>query len=703
MSRTCWRLWRRIAFAMVLPVGAAYALPAQAEASLTGQTGLMHMPDARIEEEGVLRFGANKDDPYFTLWSSITFLPRLELSGRYTRISGVPEIEGDPTAGNYDDKAFDGKFILLKESSLFPAVALGAQDFMGTNLFSAKYVVLSKRFRDIDLTAGFGDGRIDGAFGGLRYTPSWHRNLSLLAEYDANDYARDYRASESGADQRHGGATYGLEYRWGWIGTQLSYQRDDWSGNLYVSVPLERREFVPKIHEPPPLSPDPDPAAPDDFVARLAQLGNALERQGFKNVRLHLDGRTLEVSLTHTRITVVGRAVGRAARTVLALGPVDVRALRVTYTVNDLPALTYTFTNTMLLRRYFAGEINEDALAESVRLYSASPEYAERFQQGTELELPRTEQSQALRTLYGEEGHAVEIQHEDFSLSRFRFIPFNLRIYFNDPSGEFRCDTFALAAYRKHFGGGFFADTAVRVTLWENVSDVTQESNSELPHVRSDIAQYLGERGRVSLSRLLLNKHLHLGVGTFGRASFGYYEDMYAGTGGQVLYLPPRGDWAADLSVDWLRQREPGSQLGFRDYSVVTALGAFHYRFPSIGLTTTVRAGQFLAGDEGYRFEIKRRFRSGIEAGAWYTITNGNDTQPPGSPDDPYHDKGLFLSIPLSSMLTKDTQERATLSIAPWTRDVGQMVESPGDLYRQIENALLFDRYDYAPLTDFAK
>ena len=678
-------------------------LDARAEANLLGQTGLVHMPDGRIDPDGTMRLGLSHDQPYTAFWGSITFLSRLELSARYTQIDGVPGFEDNPDYGDFKDKAFDTKLLLLRESTWLPSLTVGAQDYLGTRLFAAEFVAASKRIGDFDFAAGFGTKRIDGVFGGIRYTPGWHRNLSLLAEYDANDYASDYRASESGADQRRGGATYGLEYRWGWIGTQLSYQRDDWSGNLYVSVPLERRAFVPKINEPPPLSPDPDPAARDDFVARLARLGNALERQGFKNVRLHLDGRTLEISLTHTRITVVGRAVGRAARTALALGPVDMRALRVTYTVNDLPALTYTFSDTTLLRRYFAGEVDEDALAESVKLYSPSPEYVERFRRGTQLQLPRDEEPPAMRALFGEEGHAVSFRREDETLTKLHLIPINFRFFFNDPSGAFRYDTFALVNYDKQLAQGLLLNTSVRITLFEDVSEVTQPSNSELPHVRSDIAEYMRERPLVSVNKLLLNKYQHLGSGVFGRASLGYYEEMYAGTGGQVLYLPVRGDWAADLSVDWVRQREPGSQFGFRNNSVVTVLGAFHYRFPSIGLTTTVRAGQFLAGDEGYRLEIKRRFNSGVEAGAWYTITNGNDTQPPGSPDDPYHDKGLFVSIPLGSMLPRDTQQRSTISIVDFTRDVGQMVESPGDLYRQMENALLFDRYDYAPLTDFAR
>ncbi len=691
---------QRVCVALIL--GYATAAAADGEANLIGQSGLIHMPDGRIAPDGTMRFGISQDEPYTALWGSVTFLPRVELSARYTEINGVPGFENNSDYGDYKDKAFDAKLLLWRESTWLPSVSAGVQDYLGTRLFAAEFLALSKRVGDLDVTLGYGAKRIDGAFGGLRYTPRWLRGVSVLAEYDANDYMRDHRAAESGAADRPGGATYGLEYTWGWIGAQLSYQRD-WSGNLYVSVPLERREFVPKIQEPAPYGPAAEGEVPEDLVARLGMLGGALERQGFKNVRLHLDGRTLEASLTHTRISLVGRAVGRAARTMLALAPADTRALRITYTINDLPALTYSFNDVAVLRRYFVGEVDEAALADTMQLHFASPEYAARFRDDGALELPREPEPPALRALYGEEGHAVSFKREDNTLSRLHLIPINFRFFFNDPSGAFHYDTFALVNYDQQLARGLLLNAAARVTLFEDVSEVTQPSNSELPHVRSDIAEYARERPLVYLNKLLLNKYQHLGSGVFGRGSFGYYEEMYAGAGGQIMYLPVQGDWAIDLSVDWLRQREPGSQFGFRDYSVVTALAAWHYRFPSIGLTGTVRAGRFLAKDEGARFEVKRRFRSGIEAGAWYTLTNGNDTQPPGSPDDPYRDKGLFVSIPLGAMLPRDTQQRSTIAIVDFTRDVGQMVESPGDLYRQMENGLLFDRSDYGPLEDMAK
>ena len=254
--------------------------------------------------------------------------------------------------------------------------------------------------------------------------------------------------------------------------------------------------------------------------------------------------------------------------------------------------------------------------------------------------------------------------------------------------------------YHKHLREGLFLKTSARLTLFEDVSDVTNTSNSLLPHVRSDVAEY--KKGdRLRLNDLLLNQYFHPARRVYGRFSAGYYEEMYGGVGSQILFLPQQGNWATDLTLDWLKQREPGGELDFRDYTVVTALGAFHYRLPRLGLTATTRIGRFLARDVGARLELKRRFRSGIEVGAWYTVTDKKDITSPGSPGDPYYDKGVFISIPLSSMLTRDSQDRANLSLAPWTRDVGQMVESPDDLYRLLERSLMLDNSEYRPMTEF--
>ena len=75
----------------------------------------------------------------------------------------------------------------------------------------------------------------------------------------------------------------------------------------------------------------------------------------------------------------------------------------------------------------------------------------------------------------------------------------------------------------------------------------------------------------------------------------------------------------------------------------------------------------------------------------------------PGSPSNPYHDKGIFLSIPLAIALPYDSRARASISLAPWNRDVGQMLRGPGDLYSVFEDVLLLNTTDQNPLSQFGR
>ena len=658
--------------------------------SVSGQTGLISMPDARFAPEGAWRSGLSFMRPYQTIWSGVTVFPWFEGSFRYTRIYHVPAFPGRPGEdfGDYRDKSFDTKLRLLPERAWWPALAVGVQDFGGgTGLFRAPYAVASKRFGDLDLTLGVGDDRIDGAFGGLRWNvaPRW----SLLAEYDAYDYPSDRGAILSGAAEYKKEAALGVEYRGDWGGAKAFAAHGELGFNVYVELPLERREFVPKIDEPAPytrINPRPTEAQWHADASHRRRLARALAEQDFRDVTLGYRNGRLEATLTNTRISAMPRAVGRAARTLLSFAPLEVREIRVTYRRGILPVATYTFIDAALLQRYFNGMASRELLAPYVAIEYAKPSEAREEEDRAETLAAFEEPLPEALVVARPELDLIGFGAFNVAGGRLRFHP-SLSIFFNDPSGAFKYDLGALASYDRPLGRNTFLQADARLSLLEDISDVTQPSNSLLPHVRTDVAEY--KRGsRLKLNRLLVNRFFHPRERVYARASAGLYEEMYSGAGGQVLYLPASGRWALDLAADALRQRDFDGGFGHRDYSTVTAIGSLHYRMAH-GVTATLRAGRFLARDEGVRGEIKRRFASGIEVGAWYTVTNGNDITSPGAPGDPYHDKGIFVAMPLETLLTRDTQASASFAIAPWTRDVGQMVASPGDLYRILERPTL--------------
>jgi membrane-associated phospholipid phosphatase len=651
------------------------------------------MPSAWVEQDGMLSTGYSYDRPYGNLWITTTALPFLQVTGRYVSIQGIAGFSSTPgdygTAyGRYKDKVFDAKVRLWAETATLPSVAVGATDLLGTTLFRGHYVVMSKSFgamHNVEASLGFGGRRPDGVFGGIRWAPLSAPNWALVAEYDANDYSKDYMADQTAAGQRRKGPAVGLEYRWGWLGAQVARHRDHFSANAYVSIPFNQREFIPKFQEPKYVTPKDAPPRVDIAqwradTGRQSELVNSLVNQDFRNVRVALDQYTLKLTLTNTRISNLGRAIGRAARTALAYAPQDIRAIHITYTAREQPLVTYEFFDLPKLSDYLSGLSTRDAFLKTVLVRYANQD--DRIAFDPEQVLGGLQDGGGLRIETGRDGDLVQLRSEDREASRFRTVP-KLSFFFNDPSGALRYEISAVSSYDKRLGEGLYLNANFKLNLLENVSDVTQQSNSLLPHVRSDVAEY--KRGaRLKMNRLLVNKYAMLDERVYARVSAGFYEEMFRGVGGQVLYLPKDSRWAADATVDALQQRGFRGWLDKRDYKTVTALGALHYKLP-YEITATARAGRFLARDAGVRFELKRRLQSGVEIGAWYTKTNGNDITNPGTPSNPYNDKGIFVSVPLNIMLPSDTQANAGIGLAPWTRDVGQMVASPGDLYDMVE------------------
>jgi membrane-associated phospholipid phosphatase len=678
----------------LLVLGAANASGATPD--VHGQSGYINMPSAVIENDSVLSVGYGYDRPYGSLWVTSTLLPFLQVTGRYVSINGIPGFTNEAGQygsgyGRYKDKVVDGKLQLVKESTWLPWLAFGATDLLGTELFKGKYVVATKTFgraRNIEASIGYGDKRPDGVFGGVRWASLTVPGLAVVAEYDANDYTQDFRADQTAAGQRRRGAAVGLEYRWGWLGAQIARHRDHFSANAYVSIPFSEREFLPKLLEPAAFDSAKAPArvsaAEWQKDARHgAQLVQELAKQNFRNIRVEFENGTLKLTLTNNRISNLGRAVGRASRTALAFAPQGTRAIHVTYTRLEQPIATYEFFDLPRLTDYLTGLVDRDAFLQTVLVrYSTPADQLPDDRQG--LLAAVRDEGAGLGMRLNQDGDMVQLRSEDREANRFRIAP-RASFFFNDPSGALRYELAAVANYDKRLGEGLYFNSAFKLNVLENVSDVTQRSNSVLPHVRTDVAEYK-RGGRFKLNRALLNKYMTLDERLYARFSGGFYEEMYRGVGGQMLYLPKDTRWAADLTIDALEQRGFKGLFDKRDYRTVTALGALHYRLP-YDVTVTARAGRFLARDEGVRLEFKRRLRSGVEIGAWYTKTNGRDITSPGTPSEPYNDKGVFLSVPLNIMLLSDTQATAGFGISPWTRDVGQMVASPGDLYELMEDA----------------
>jgi hypothetical protein len=120
-----------------------------------GGVGLIDMPSARMAPDGELAVGASflRHNQHY----NVTFqaLPWLETDFRY---SGLEHF--DASFPVYYDRSFAMKARLWDETDIYPAVALGIDDLVGTGIYGGEYLVASKRFGPFDTTLGIGWGRL---------------------------------------------------------------------------------------------------------------------------------------------------------------------------------------------------------------------------------------------------------------------------------------------------------------------------------------------------------------------------------------------------------------------------------------------------------------------------------------------------------------------------------------------------------------
>lgn len=203
----------------------------------TGISGLIHTPSAEMNETGTARIGAHFLNREFTpdafdfggkyhtadYYLSITPFSWIELAYTCTlqknwrRDSQANIMEGGETRYYYQDRYFSIKVRPLKEGKWWPAIAIGANDPIGTlagegtkqggdtpangdgksQYFCNFYVAATKHFQskagEWGVHASYRkfkreyNHKWNGLVGGITYRPAFARNWRAIAEYTGND------------------------------------------------------------------------------------------------------------------------------------------------------------------------------------------------------------------------------------------------------------------------------------------------------------------------------------------------------------------------------------------------------------------------------------------------------------------------------------------------------------------------------------
>lgn len=244
-----------------------------------------------------------------------------------------------------------------------------------------------------------------------------------------------------------------------------------------------------------------------------------------------------------------------------------------------------------------------------------------------------------------------------------------------DPNNPFGVQLLGAGLVSLSLLPGLTLNAEGELNIYDNF-DVNRQSDSVLPHVRTEFSRYFTE-GKNGIGFMNLDYQFRLSPTVFGVVKAGILESMFDGVGGEVLWRPEGARWGIGVDAYHVWQRDFDRLFGLQPYHKFTGHISLYYQSPWYNLNFALRAGQYLAGDRGLTIEVTRRFATGIEIGAFATKTNVSSAQfGEGS-----FDKGLIIRIPLSWVAPIESQAFLPLDLRPLQRDGGQRLAGDASLW----------------------
>lgn len=596
-----------------------------------GGTGLLLTPTARMLPEGTVNAGVGIIGPlYRHLYAGAQLLPGLEVTVRETLY---------PNDWGLSDPGLDVKLRLLREGPWWPAVAIGGRDVLNSGLdlpgkgrFTGGYGVLSRRYRSVDASLGWGriGGRAGAVFGGV----AWHTpvpGLGLMLEYAAE---RPDDPSQSSRFPVNAGLTY-RPLPWLNLGAGFEQGR---RVMLRAAVIID----TPRIDAEPPLPPPRVGPRPAGLPALAYEIVDDARAAGLPARAASLTaGRT--TLWLDTPGDVPARDVGRAARVLADGAPAEVETLTVATGASGLDGVALSLERGDLERalrqRGSPEELWRTARVEPASVAGHPQDWPSRWSLALR---PTIEQS-----LF-EEG--VPYAYRTYAAAALAFSPVRGLV----------------------LGGG------LRLNLNGNLGLLDAQAMPAASPVRSDVALYT--------QRLAGLEHLHaswLGnpaPGWHTRVSAGHFEEMFGGVGGEVLYRPLRARWAVGMDVNRVWKRPAWDALRIDTAAGrTTGHASLAIEAPGAARTGMLRLGRYLGGDWGGTVEIAHHFANGMRLGGHLTWTDG--PRPGQSRLGGRVDHGLVLTMPLGAGGWLPDGASAEVATRTLGRDGGQRLRTPLPLY----------------------
>ena len=664
-----------------------------------GTIGLISNPTARLRKEGTLAFNWARLDPYIR--GSIIAYPFewMEASYQYTEVRNKLYSQNYEFSGNqtFKDKGFDLKLRLLKESQLKPEISIGFRDAAGTGLFTSEYLVATKMLGNIDFTLGLGWGALSasprknplinisdrfrardkvegskggefttdsffsgdmGIFGGIEYFLPYLNGARIKIEYDGIDYSKEGFSSPGQRSK----INYGLVYP---FSKNLHFKIGSVRGNefnisfSYTGIYAKKNPLFPKNDPPKKIENAKiirDLNKKDTYFYRTSLQYLKNEGIYLQSANINKDDNTFALAYSQSKYPSYVLAAGRIARVLDNISPDYITDFKMT-NLNANMGLNTIEIN----RKNFK---NNDPIA--------IPDY----------------------TLENDAIYATQYSPDNFEYNPPTDLPRNIskfspvmRSQIGGPDGFFFGDLRLLYSSELIFRKNITLVSRISAGIIDNFDDLKLASDSVLPHVRTDIVQYLKQSRTLAVERMQVNIFNHPKKEIYTKFSFGFLEPMFAGLGGEVLYRPFEKSWAIGAELWRVKQRAYKQNFKFRDYETTTGFVNLFYTEPRSKVTLKIKGGKFLAKDSGFNFDFSRRFSSGLQIGAFFSLTDISRAEfGEGS-----FDKGFYFHIPTDAFFSSYSKGFVSFGLRPLTRDGAAIINNSYVLWGVTDQANLYN------------
>ena len=648
-----------------------------------GSIGIIQNPNARFLPEGSLSLSWSHNDPY--LRGSIVANPFnwFEASFQYTDINNQLYSPFKEFSGNQSlkDKSFDAKFLLLKESIRLPQVAVGLRDLAGTGLFSSEYIVASKFLRNnLDVSIGVGWGKLTGNsftnpltdlhqsfdtrnenvglggefsvknyfsgsagyFAGIEYSVPKFKGLKIKLEIDGTNYETEAEKPITQDSRINFGIVYPVNK---YFNLKLSHTRGNtinfgfaYKLKLSKKNPLNvKKNIQAETQNSNEIKFVTDMSKENLYLASLRYLKDGQIYLQNASINKSDQGKELEIVYSQNKYRSKIQAAGRALNILDSISPNDITSFK----LNEINGGT-GMSSLSVDRRVFsyAKKIN-------------TPEF---LLQDLDVEP------------YKFLGSKYEFNPKKEFPAIFSSISPDIRSNVGGPDGFFFADLKLTHSSEILFNPNFSLVTVSSVGLIDNLDELKLESDSILPHVRTDIVKYLKQSRGFSIRRMQFNFFNELGKSFYAKISGGIFESMFNGIGGEILYRPFDKDYAIGVEAWQVYQREYDQMFKTRDYNTLTGHATFYYQEPRTNVLLKIKGGKYLAKDSGFTFDVSREFRSGVRMGAFFSRTDISAAEfGEGS-----FDKGFYFYIPVEIFSPRYFKRPFGWGLRPLTRDGAQ-------------------------------